>query len=148
MGDIRLRIRHPIAFALFCLSAGSLTAQELADEPPAGHGVLCLGTLIYIADDYGRRCKPGEDAEFQARLSVLSGRFDAYIIKNGPADEKQLAAFKEDEGIGLGETGSFCTDDDVVSFYEHFRDADAATLEAEANELLRRDGPPSFGDCL
>ena len=130
------------------LTAGSVTAAEVPNQLPPGQGVLCLGTMLYITDDYGQRCVKGRDSEFQARMTSIVHRFDSYILRNSNNNKELLGNFKESQGVGLGEPAEFCVDEDVVMLYESFRKLDAVELDADIDELLARDGPPSFGDCL
>lgn len=128
-----------MAILLSCVSAR-------APEPP-GSGVLCFGTFLYFAEEQGRICHAGEDPEYQQRLQGYVERIDAFIIRNTDGTGAWLTAFKDDENIQKG-SPALCSVEQDSDFYKAFRDFDAAELDVSVDEMLRRDGKPSFGDCV
>ena len=114
---------------------------------PPGTGVLCMGGLLYFAEDVAATCHAGQHPDFQARLSAYTDRFDAYIARNMDGGEDALQSFKAGQGVGSGDAKYLCSGS-PASFYEDVRTAKAEEIDAAIDELLAVDGPPIFGDCL
>jgi hypothetical protein len=130
------------------LALGSLAAVPAASPPePPGEGVLCLGTFIYFVEKTGTECRTGNDPEFQTRITGYARKFDAYIIRNTGGDPAVLESFKRGQNLDSTDTDYICSGD-VAASYDHFKAADPKELDQAINELLARDGPPSFGDCV
>jgi hypothetical protein len=118
-----------------------------APPPEPGEGVLCFGTFIYFVEKTGAQCRAGQDAEFQARIAAYARRFDDYIIRNTGGDPATLARFKDGQNLNSDDRNYVCGGD-VASSYDHFKAAKPEELAKAVDELLARDGPPSFGDCV
>lgn len=130
------------------LSAFSAVLISAAPPPEApGRGVLCLGTFIYFVEKTGTQCRAGEDPEFQARIASYARRFDEYIIRNTGGDPSVIAELKESQNLTSQDRGYIC-EGDVADAYDHFKARSVDELDAAVDELLARDGPPSFGDCV
>ena len=127
------------------LSGFALASAAPQQEP--GQGVLCLGTFIYFVEKTGAQCRPGQDAEFQARIAAYAGRFDEYIIRNTGGGPEALARFKSEQNLSSNDHNYICGGD-VAASYDHFKAAKPEDLAKSVDELLARDGPPSFGDCV
>jgi len=128
----------------------ALSAALISAAPPpgvAGSGVLCVGTLIYFVEKTGKLCRTGEDPEFQARIASYARRFDDYIIRNTGGDPAVLAKFKESQNL-TSENQDYICKGDVAESYDSFKAQGVDKLDGAVDELLARDGPPSFGDCV
>jgi hypothetical protein len=126
-------------------SAVLISAVPPPEKP--GEGVLCLGTFIYFVEKTGKQCRAGEDPEFQARIASYSRRFDDYVIRNMGGDPALLAKFKETQNLTSADQDYICKGD-ISQSYDHFKVANVDELDGAVDELLARDGPPSFGDCV
>jgi hypothetical protein len=126
-------------------SALLISATPPSQEP--GTGVLCLGTFIYFAEKTGQECRVGQDPEFQARIASYARRFDDYIIRNSGGDPAVLAKFKGSQNLTSADHSYIC-EGDVGSSYDHMKAMKAEVLDKAVDDLLARDGPPSFGDCV
>lgn len=124
----------------------ALISAETPPEPP-GRGVLCLGTFIYFAEKTGKQCRAEADPEFQDRIANYARRFDDYIIRNTGGDPAVLAKFKEDQNLNSDDHSYIC-EGDVAQTYDNFKAIETEKLDGIVDELLARDGPPSFGDCV
>jgi hypothetical protein len=130
------------------LAALSLAIISAAPPPEApGQGVLCLGTFVYFVEKTGRQCRAGQDPEFQAKIASYARRFDEYIIRNTGGDPATLAKFKESQNLSSEDQDYICKGD-VAQSYDHFKAQGIDKLDSAVSELLARDGPPSFGDCV
>ncbi|WOF44942.1 hypothetical protein KNJ79_08715 [Sphingopyxis indica] len=132
---------------IVALAASAAFVSAAPPEQPPGRGVLCLGTFVYFAEKTGKMCRAGLDADFQARLAILSDKFDAYIIRNTSGTPDTLSKFKASQNLD-SEDRSYICEGDAAMMYDHFRAMPAADLDKAVDELLARDGPPSFGDCV
>lgn len=133
---------------LAVLALALIGADVPERERPPGVGVLCLGAMLYYTDIEARSCHAGKDPAFQERLTRYVSRFDAYLARNLPAGEADLKRFKQDQGLTPEARPEICNVEEMDSFYDGFRDTDQAKLDALVDQLLMRDGPPTFGDCL
>jgi len=116
-------------------------------EQPPGEGVLCAMVFVDVVAETGRRCFPGQNEAFQARVEGAETKFDAYFLKNTPATPRQLAEFKKDQA-GVGAPAFSCkADGDSVSIYKHFLAGDPKWLTTEVDKFLARPGKPTLGDC-
>jgi hypothetical protein len=127
------------------LSAALISAAPPTEEP--GRGVLCLGTMIYFVEKTGNQCRAGKDPEFQARVASYARRFDDYIIRNMGGDPTLLAKFKESQNLSSEDQDYICKGD-ASQIYDGFKAGNVDELDDYVDELLARDGPPSFGDCV
>jgi hypothetical protein len=115
---------------------------------PPGEGVLCMMVFVDVAAEVGRRCFPGQNLPFQTRVESAEAKFDAYVLKNGPATPAQLAAFKKDQAR-IGSPAFECNaGGDLVQTYKNFLAVDPNFLTTEVDKLLARPGRPTFGDCV
>ena len=110
-------------------------------------GVLCLGTFIYFAQKTGAQCRVGQDAEFQARIATYASRFDDYIVRNTGGDPAVLARFKDGQNLNSADRQYICSGD-VAAGYNHMKATKSEELTNAVDELLARDGSPTFGDCV
>jgi hypothetical protein len=130
------------------IALGSLANISAASPPaPPGEGVLCLGTFVYFVEKTGTECRAGKDPEFQARIAGYARKFDAYIIRNTGGDPAVLESFKHGQNLDSTDKDYICGGD-VAASYDHFKAANAKELDEAVDDLLARDGPPSFGDCV
>ena len=129
------------------LMFSGLALVSAAPQQEPGEGVLCLGTFIYFVEKTGAQCRAGQDAEFQARVAGYARRFDDYIVRNTGGDPKALASFKDGQNLNSKDQNYICGGD-VASSFDHFKAANPDELAKAVDELLARDGPPSFGDCV
>lgn len=125
---------------------GFALASAAPPQPP-GEGVLCLGTFVYFVELTGKQCHAGEDVEFQTRVASYARRFDDYIVRNTGGDPTLLARFKERQNLNSKDLDYICGGD-VAKSYDHFKATKTEELNKAVDELLARDGPPSFGDCV
>ncbi len=128
----------------------ALSATLISAAPPpgvAGSGVLCLGTFVYFVEKTGKLCRAGEEPEFQARIAGYARRFDDYIIRNTGGDPEVLTKFKESQNL-TSENQNYICKGDVAESYDRFKAQGVDKLDGAVDELLARDGPPSFGDCV
>jgi hypothetical protein len=132
--------------AVILASSGFALASAAPRQEP-GEGVLCLGTFLYFVEKSGARCRAGEDSEFQAGIAAYARRFDDYIIRNTGGDATALARFKESQNLD-SEDPHFLCGGDVAGAYDHFKASPPEELAGAVDDLLARDGPPSFGDCV
>lgn len=144
MNAVRLLPRLGLAVSALALIGADVPEREM----PAGDGVLCVGTMIYIADIQARSCHVREDPEFQKRLSSYVERFDTYLIRNTPGGEADLKRFKELQGLTPEARQDICEGGPHNDIYQAIREGDQAKVDALVDNMLERDGPPSFGDCL
>ena len=145
-GELQVMVRSRWSRAMLLgLSGFALVSAAPQQEP--GQGVLCLGTFIYFIEKTGAQCRTGQDAEFQARIAAYARRFDDYIVRNTGADPKALARFKDRQNLNSEDQNYICGGD-VASSYDHFKAEKPEDLAKAVDELLARDGPPSFGDCV
>lgn len=124
-----------------------LGASPIEREIQPGEGVLCIGTFLYAAQLQGETCAAGQDPEYQKRLLDYRERLDAYLVRNFPNGQEDLARFKKDQGVSAPADKRICELTDVDDIYGHIRKFDAAKLDADLIKMLKRDGPPTFGDC-
>jgi len=129
------------------LGSSGFALASAAPQPEPGEGVLCLGTFIYFVEQTGAQCRPGQDVEFQARIAGYARRFDDYIIRNTGGDPAALAHFKDTQFLNSKDHNFICVGDVAVS-YDHFKAWNPDDLAKTIDELLARDGWPSFGDCI
>jgi hypothetical protein len=141
---VRLLPRLGLSIAALALVSADVPERETAP----GVGVLCLGAMLYYTDIEARSCHAGKDPAFEERLTHYVSRFDAYLVRNLPEGEADLRRFKQDQGLTPEARPDICKADEMDSFYDGFRDTDQAKLDALVDQLLMRDGPPRFGDCL
>ncbi|UIP05668.1 hypothetical protein LY632_08065 [Erythrobacter sp. SDW2] len=106
-----------------------------------------MGGFIYFAEEQGRLCHAGLDPDYQLRLKGYVERIDAYIIRNTDGTGDWLTAFKDDENIQKGRP-DLCDAGDDYDFYGAFREVEPAELDNDMDEMLARDGKPTFGDCV
>jgi hypothetical protein len=128
----------------------ALSAALISAAPPpgvAGSGVLCLGTFVYFVEKTGKLCHAGKDIEFQARISGYARRFDDYIIRNTGGEPAVLERFKKSQNLTSEDRNYICKGD-VAESYNRFKAQGVDKLDGAVEELLARDGPPSFGDCV
>lgn len=118
-----------------------------AQEQPPGRGVLCLGTFVYFAERVGTTCRAGQDAAFQKRVADHARRFDEYIVRNTGGDPAKLAQFKKSQNVDSAGSKFLCQGD-VAASYDKMKRQDPASLDKAVDDLLARDGPPTFGDCV
>ena len=131
---------------MLMLCSGFILVSATPPQKP-GQGVLCLGTFIYFVEKTGAQCRAGQDAEFQSRIAAHARRFDDYITRNMGGDPAALALFKDGQNLNSEDPNYICGGD-VASSYDHFKAAKPDELDKAVDELLARDGPPSFGDCV
>ena len=136
--------RLALPFAAFAL----LGASPIDRETKPGEGVLCIGTFIYAAQIQGETCAVGEDPEYQKRLLDYRERLDDYLIRNLPNGKEDLDRFKEGQGVSAPADKRICELSDDDDIYAHIRKVDAAKLDADLTKMLKRDAPPTFGDCV
>lgn len=129
------------------LGSTGFALGSAAPQQEPGQGVLCLGTFIYFVEKAGAQCRAGQDAEFQARIAAYARRFDDYIIRNTGGDPATLARFKDGQNLNSEDHNYICGGD-VARGYDHFKAAKPEELAKAVDELLARDGLPSFGDCV
>lgn len=141
-----MRFRNTLALTTLAATASTPILAEPREQQP-GEGVLCLGTFIYFAEKTGSMCRPGEDSEFQSRVIAYSDRFDAYIIRNTGGDPEVLSQFKHGQNLD-SEDRTFICEGDAAEMYDHFKAGNAAELDKAVDELLAKDGPPAWGDCV
>ncbi|WP_285709700.1 hypothetical protein [Erythrobacter oryzae] len=122
-------------------------APPIPRETRPGEGVLCIGTFIYFVEKTGRMCRPGEDEEFQQRIGGYAKRFDEYIIRNSGGSSAALETFKNGQNLDSDDRGYIC-EGDVARSYDAFIKIPREELNKAVDEILSRDGPPSFGDCV
>jgi hypothetical protein len=144
--NARARFLRQTKPALLVFFGFVLISAERPPEPP-GSGVLCLGTFIYFVEKTGSQCRAGQDPEFQARIASYARRFDDYIIRNMGGDPAVLVKFKESQNLNSNDPEYIC-EGDVAESYDHFKAGNAQELDKAVEELLTRDGPPEFGDCV
>jgi hypothetical protein len=132
---------------LLLIWAGLALVSAAPIQDPPGRGVLCLGTFIYFVEENGMQCRAGEDAEFQARIATYARRFDDYIIRNTGGDPAVLARFKDGQNLNSKDRDYICGGD-VAKSYDSFKAQKPEEIDKAVDELLARDGQPSFGDCL
>jgi hypothetical protein len=148
---------HRIGTIIGLTAAVSLTASagtanrlqhaqsELPRAPPTG--VLCAWALTSIAHEVGRRCRPGQDPAFQAELDRTIQRFEDYALRNSDATPAQVAEFRRGQGMAEAPNGELCVGDPLM-LYNHMAAAGVDSLRSAADELVARDAPPQWGDCL
>jgi hypothetical protein len=135
-------------FVLPLTALSLIGATPPPTEQPPGEGVLCAMVFVDVAAEVGRRCFPGQNPVFQARVESAEAKFDAYVLKNGPATPELLAKFKREQA-GIGAATFDCKDDgDLVQTYRHYLAADSGLLTTQVEKLLARPGKPTFGDCV
>jgi hypothetical protein len=144
--ELRLMVRSRRLRAMILGSCGFALASAAPQQEP-GEGVLCLGTFIYFAEKTGAQCRAGQDAEFQARIAAYARRFDDYIIRNTGGDPTALARFKDGQNLNSKDDDYICGGD-VADGYDHFKATKPEDLAKAVDEVLARDGSPSFGDCV
>jgi hypothetical protein len=132
--------------ALILGSCGFALASAAPQREP-GEGVLCIGTFIYFAEKTGAQCRAGQDPEFQARIAAYARRFDDYIIRNMGGDASALTRFKAGQNLNRKDDNYICSGD-VANGYDHMKATKPEDLAKAVDEVLARDGPPSFGDCV
>lgn len=137
---------HAVKTIAALVASAALVSATPPEQPP-GRGVLCLGTFVYFAEKTGNMCRAGQDVDFQARLAILSDKFDAYIIRNTGGNPDTLSKFKASQNLD-SEDRSYICEGDAAKTYDHFKMMPAAELDKAIDELLALDGPPSFGDCV
>jgi hypothetical protein len=115
---------------------------------PPGEGVLCSAVLLHFARNQGEACFPEDDLAFQSQLQSWTDRFDDYLVRNLPGGDAQLEQFKADQGVASPPDKRICELGEDYRFYEYYRDANREKVMQSIDELLARDGPPTFGDCL
>ena len=129
------------------LACGAFPLVSAAPQQKPGEGVLCLGTFIYFVERTGAQCRAGQDAEFQAQIAAYARRFDDYIIRNTGGDRTALASFKAEQNLDSNDQKYICSGD-VATSYDSFKAGKREELAKGVDELLARDGPPTFGDCV
>ena len=129
------------------LACAALAMASAAPPPKPGEGALCLGTFIYFVEQTSAQCRVGQDAEFQRRITAYARRFDDYIVRNSGGDRTALSRFKDSQNLNSKDPNYVCGGD-ATSNYDHFKAARPEVLAKAVDELLARDGPPSFGDCV
>lgn len=141
---MRLTPRLGLAVAALSLIGANLPEREA----PPGEGVLCSGALFYYTDIEARSCHAGEDPALQERLSRYVARFDAYLVRNLSGGEADLKRFKEDQGLTPEARADICKVGEEERLYDRFRKVAPQEMDKAVDDLLSRDGPPTFGDCL
>ncbi|MFN3387404.1 MAG: hypothetical protein ACK40O_00605 [Allosphingosinicella sp.] len=129
------------------LGSCSFALASAAPQREPGEGVLCLGTFIYFAEKTGAQCRAGQDPEFQARIAAFARRFDDYIIRNTGGDPSTLARFKAEQNLNSKDHDHICGGD-VAGVYDHMKFQKPEDLAKAVDDVLARDGSPSFGDCV
>ena len=129
------------------LGSCSFALASAAPQQKPGEGVLCLGTFIYFAEKTGAQCRVGQDPEFQARIAGYARRFDDYIIRNTGGDPSTLVRFKAGQNLDSKDDKYICGGD-VADIYDHMKAQKPVDLDKAVDEVLARDGSPSFGDCV
>ena len=150
MGKSRLRpVFGLLAASLLLSSPSAATDPEPAQVPETapGTGALCLFALTSVAAEVGRRCRSGENEDFQVELDRTVGQFEAYVLSNSEANAEQVAEFRRRQGGTAASTEALCEGDAVV-FYESVVSRGIETFRREVDHILRRPGPPTWGDCL
>jgi len=141
-------MKQAIRLGVIFTSAALIGAAPPAErETKPGEGVLCLGTFIYFVEKTGRMCRPGEDEEFQNRISAYTDRIDAYIIRNSDGSAATLGKFKNSQNLNSEDRNYICKGD-VAQIYDAFLETEAKVMDKAVDDLLARDGPPTFGDCV
>lgn len=140
-------ISSSLSKPLLLVGIGLALISAAPIQDPPGQGVLCLATFVYFAEKTGTQCHAGEDAAFQARISSYARRFDDYIIRNSGGDVAGLARFKNGQNLNSTDRRYICGGD-VAEGYAHFKVQKPEDLDKAVDEILSRDGSPSFGDCV
>jgi hypothetical protein len=126
-----------------------VSASPLQDRESApGVGVLCLSMFIYWAEEQGHRCYPGADPEYQSYLAEQADRFDTYLTRNMEGGAETLALFKESQGLGIRDHAGVCRADEDRDFYSSLQTDFRERIGTTIDEVLARDGTPSWGDCI
>src|SRR4051812_43074828 len=87
----RVAMRRLVALSALVLIGA---APPPAGERPAGEGVICMMGLVNAAAEVGRRCNPGQNAEFQVELERTVVRIDQYVLQNSKTSREQISEFK------------------------------------------------------
>jgi hypothetical protein len=137
--------RFFLALSATALLGAAPPAKRIA---PPGEGVLCTAVLLHFARNQGEACFPEDDPAFQSQLRSWTDRFDDYLVRNLPGGAAQLDQLKKDQGVGSPPDKRICEFGDDYRIYENYRDANRENVMQSIDELLSRDGLPTFGDCL
>jgi hypothetical protein len=129
------------------LGSCSFALASASPQQEPGEGVLCLGAFIYFAEKTGAQCRAGQDPTFQARIAAYARRFDDYIIRNTGGDPSTLARFKAGQNLNSTDDSYICGGD-VARGYDHMKAQKPEDLAKAVDEVLAREGSPSFGDCV
>lgn len=137
-----------VVFAAVTLGReGTAWAQNEARTPNPGEGVICIWSIYSIAAEVGRRCRPGEDAEFQQALTDAVARIDNYVVENTePAwTSDQVAAFRRQQGLEGAPQEQVCKGE-PARLYEWLAPHGAENIRRYVDAL--RPGLPTWGTCF
>jgi hypothetical protein len=139
------------ALALLAGSARADPAAEAPTSPPAMReptmGTICAVALYSAVQEVGKRCFPGEDAEFQAELGRAVARLDSYMLSHSDMDQAALDSLKREQSLVGAPKAELCSGD-PVGLYRAFAGQGSEYLRAETERITARPGPATWGDCL
>jgi hypothetical protein len=145
------RLTLAATLAVLAGSAQAGTAPETALSQPSvrepAMGTICAVALYTAVQEVGKRCFPGEDAEFQAEVDRAVARLDAFVLANSDMGEAGLERLKREQSLVGAPEAELCTGD-PVGIYRAFAAQGKESLRAEAEMLTARPRPAVWGDCL
>jgi hypothetical protein len=137
---------------IIAIGSGSLAASQGKVisgkyEPAPGEGVICAMGIYNALAEYGRRCSPPPNPEFQAELERSTIRIDQFVLANSKISLDEIAKFKLKQSRVGAPDASICRMD-IGNMYQIASKVGAKDLRDGMDKLLARPGEPTWGDCL
>lgn len=137
--------RLSLVGVLFALAGGP--APAAAPQTPPGEGVFCAAAIFALAAEVGARCFPGQDPDLQAELRQSVAKIDAFILQNSTTTAAELETFKKEQAH-VGAPAALLCQGDASDIYLGLRRGGPKPIRENADLLVSRPGPPTWGTCL
>lgn len=122
-------------------------SKQVPPQPAPTASVMCVATFLNLAAEVGRRCVPDEDPALQAELRRAVARTDAFILRNSPMTEAELAEFKKTYALTGASKEVLCQGDPLMA-YRAFQKGGVDRLRANTDEMLAQPRDPRVGECV
>lgn len=131
------------------LGVVNAAAQDGAQAPASGEGVLCSWNILAALAEVARTCHPDGDAGMLAEVDDMVSRIEAYVSANGAPywTPDAIATFKRERAFMDAPRVEICTPDNE-GLYEAFLEKGIGAVSKTVDDQLSRPGKPTWGSCI